>query len=103
VNDCIAGVEIADSRLVREATEPEKIRDALIAQCSRHDIPLVVLISSPGRGGHGLPLGLDRPRGEKCSPLGGSDDLPIIAGASGPIRGELAPPLHPGGVDGPGA
>src|SRR6266536_868420 len=71
--------------------EPEKIRDTLIAQCSRHDIPLVVSISSPGRGAHGLPLGLRWPRGTGCSSLGGSDDIPIIVGASCPIRGTLVP------------
>src|ERR1700738_3376488 len=46
-------------------------------QCSRHDIPPVVLTSLPAEGGTISPQG-SRPAGPKCSPLGGSDDPPII-------------------------
>src|SRR5207253_10711104 len=51
--------------------------DTLIDQCSRHDIPPVVSISLPAEGGTISPLG-SRPWDSECSPLGGSDDLPII-------------------------
>src|SRR6202048_5225987 len=68
-------------------------------QCSRHDIPPVVLTSLPAEGGTISPQG-SRPAGPKCSPLGGSDDPPIIGERplllGGPcVVGELQSPGGP--------